>query len=161
MIRDTRQSETGVLLELARGTGVFKPMEIDSLKDVLDEYHSRDDKWQHRAITYEEGGRPVGFAYYAPIDMTDQSWLVYWIFVGKETQARGIGTLLLKHTEADITRAGGRLLLIDTSSLPSYEPTRRFYLKHGYEIAGVFRDFYADGDDQVEFVKRLRPRAAV
>ena len=77
------------------------------------------------------------------------------------TQARGIGTRLLQHTEMDITRAGGRLLLIDTSSLPSYEPTRRFYLKHGYEIAGVFSDFYADGDDQVEFVKRLRPRAAV
>jgi GNAT superfamily N-acetyltransferase len=161
MIRPTLESETGSLVELARGTGVFKPVEIDSLKEVLDEYHATDEKWQHRAITYEEGGRPIGFAYYAPIEMTDQTWLVYWILVGKETQSRGIGTRLLLHTEADVARAGGRLLMIDTSSLPEYEPTRRFYLKHGYDVSGVTRDFYADGDDQVGFVKRLRPRAAV
>jgi hypothetical protein len=46
-------------------------------------------------------------------------------------------------------------MLIETSSLPRYEPTRRFYLKHGYEPAAVLRDFYADGDDPVVFGKRL------
>ena len=39
------------------------------------------------------------------------------------------------------------------------ELLRRFYLKHGYEQAAVVRDFYADGDDQVIFRKRLRPVA--
>jgi len=38
---------------------------------------------------------------------------------------------------------------IETSSLPHYELTRRFYLKHGYEQAAVLRDFYSDGDDMV------------
>jgi ribosomal protein S18 acetylase RimI-like enzyme len=161
MIRATLESETESLLELARSTDVFKPMEIDSLKEVLEEYHAMDDKFQHRAMTYEQDDSPIGFAYYAPIDMTDRTWLIYWIFVGKATQARGVGTRLLKYAESDIARTDGRLLLIDTSSLPSYEPTRRFYLKHGYEVAGIFRDFYADGDDQVAYVKRLRPADAI
>lgn len=54
---------------------------------------------------------------------------------------------------------GGRLLLIETSSLPHYEPTRRFYLKHGYERSCAIADYYADGDDLVVFRKRLHPRA--
>jgi hypothetical protein len=39
--------------------------------------------------------------------------------------------------------------------MPSYEPTRRFYLKHGYEQAAVVVDFYADGDSLVIFRKRV------
>jgi len=54
-----------------------------------------------------------------------------------------------------IRRHGGRILLIETSSLPHYDPTRRFYLKHGYGQEAVLRDFYADGDDMVVFRKRL------
>jgi hypothetical protein len=62
---------------------------------------------------------------------------------------------MLRYAEDEIYRAGGRLFLIETSSLPSYTPTRNFYLKHGYEQAAVIRDFYTDGDDQVIFRKHL------
>jgi len=56
---------------------------------------------------------------------------------------------------------GGRLFLIETSSLPIYDPTRRFYLKHGYEQAATIGDFYTDGDDQVIFRKRLLPARTI
>ena len=87
--------------------------------------------------------------------MTDRTWHLYWIAVSKTIQARGIGAGLLAHVEADIVRAGGRLFLIETSSLPSYAPTRAFYSKHGYQQAATLGDFYADGDDQVIFRKHL------
>jgi ribosomal protein S18 acetylase RimI-like enzyme len=80
---------------------------------------------------------------------------LYWIAVSPHLQARGIGTVLLRHAEEDIRRRQGRLFLIETSSLPHYDLTRRFYLKHGYEQGAVLRDFYADGDDMVVFRKRL------
>ena len=57
----------------------------------------------------------------------------------------------------EIAEAGGRILLIETSSLPHYEPTRAFYVKHGYLPDAVLHDYYADGDDMVVFRKRLRP----
>jgi hypothetical protein len=47
------------------------------------------------------------------------------------------------------------LLLIETSGLPHYEPTRRFYAKHGYHVASRIADYYADGDDMVVFGKRF------
>lgn len=156
MIRTTRASETELLQALAVGTGVFKPLEIEALGDVLGAYHAGNIDFGHRAVTAEQDGEAIGFAYYAPTPMTEQTWHLYWIFVAKASQARGLGARLLAHAEADIVRAGGRIFLIETSSLPSYEPTRRFYLKHGYEQAAVVRDFYADGDDQVIFRKRLR-----
>src|SRR4051812_17715204 len=151
MIRATVPGDTPALLTLAEGTGVFKPLEIVALKEVLDDYHDANQAEGHRSVTFEEGGRILGFAYYAPAAMTDQTWYLYWIAVTKQTQARGVGSKLLRHVEDDIRAVGGRLLMIETSSLPHYELTRQFYLKHSYEQAGVLRDYYADGDDMVVF----------
>ena len=158
MIRTTLESETDVLLKVAAGTGVFKPLEIEALQEVLDDYHAGNNLADHRALTLEQDGLPAGFAYYAPTAMTDRTWHLYWIFVQKMGQARGLGSQLLKHVEDDIAQSGGRLFLIETSSLPSYEPTRKFYLKHNYDKAAVIRDFYTDGDDQVVFRKHLLKR---
>ena len=60
-----------------------------------------------------------------------------------------------KTTEQAIKKADGRLFLIETSSLPQYALTRKFYVKHDYEQHAVLRDYYADGDDMVVFRKRL------
>lgn len=155
MIRTTSEAETDLLAELAEGTGVFKRLEIEALREVLADYHSWNHQAGHRALTLEQDGRPAGFAYYAPTAMTDRTWHLYWVFVRKAGQARGLGSRLLRHLEDDIARSGGRLVLIETSSLPEYEPTRKFYLKHGYEQAAVVRGFYADGDDQVIYRKQL------
>lgn len=155
MIRPTLPADTAALLDLARGTGVFKPMEIQALREVLDDYHATNQAERHRAITCEQDGHIIGFAYYAPAAMTEQTWYLYWIAVSKMKQARGTGSTLLKHVESDIAAQGGRVLFIETSSLPHYEPTRRFYLKHAYEAAATLRDFYAEGDDMVVFRKHF------
>src|SRR5437016_2067503 len=118
MIRATTPADMPTLLTLAAGTGVFKPMEIDALKEVLDDYHATNRGYGHRATTFEEGGTITGFAYYAPAAMTDRTWYLYWIAVSKQTQARGVGGKQLRRAEDDIRAAGGRVLFIETSSLP-------------------------------------------
>jgi ribosomal protein S18 acetylase RimI-like enzyme len=151
MIRPTVPGDTPTLLALTQATGVFKPIEIEALKEVLDDYHAFNHAHGHRSLTYEQEGLVIGFAYYAPAAMADRTWYLYWIAVSKQIQARGVGSELLRHIEEEIRQAKGRLLLIETSSLPHYDLTRRFYLKHGYEQAAVLRDYYADGDDMVIF----------
>jgi ribosomal protein S18 acetylase RimI-like enzyme len=157
MIRPTTAADTPALLKLTEGTGVFKPHEIQALDEVLSDYHAANAAQGHVAVTDERHGQVVGYAYYAPAAMTDRTWYLYWIAVTKNTQARGVGSGLLRHAEDEIRRRGGRVLFIETSSLPHYEQTRRFYLKHGYEVAGVLKDYYSDGDDMVVFRKRLAP----
>jgi ribosomal protein S18 acetylase RimI-like enzyme len=102
----------------------------------------------------------TGFAYYAPAAMADRTWYLYWIAVEKAKQGLGIGRELLQYSEGEVRSRGGRIFLIETSSLPVYEPTRRFYKRHNYEHVCTLADFYADGDDLVVFSKRLLERVA-
>jgi GNAT superfamily N-acetyltransferase len=155
MLRPTEPADDTALVALARETGVFRPLEITALEEVLSDYHAHNRELGHQCVTCLDDGRIVGFAYFAPAAMTDRTWYLYWIAVCKDRQARGTGSRLLRHCEAAIRAAGGRLLLIETSSLPHYELTRRFYARHEYATAAVLRDFYADGDDMVVFSKRL------
>jgi ribosomal protein S18 acetylase RimI-like enzyme len=155
MIRASVPADTPTLVAIAEGTGVFKPVEIEALKEVLEDYFEENQVHGHRCVSYEKNGQVIGFTYYAPTAMTDRTWHLYWIAVNKQAHARGVGTSLLKHAEEDIRAVGGRVLFIETSSMPHYELTRRFYHKHGYDKACVQPDYYADGDDMVVFRKRL------
>jgi GNAT superfamily N-acetyltransferase len=155
MIRPTVPADTPVLVQLAADTGFFKPHEVEALKEVLDDYHEFNNKHGHHCVTREEHGKAIGFAYYAPAAMTDRTWYLYWIAVSKTIQARGVGKGLLKHLEDEILGLGGRVLFIETSSLPLYEPTRNFYLRNAYDQDATLRDYYADGDSMVVFRKKL------
>src|SRR5690348_9964685 len=123
MIRPTTTADTPELLALTADTGVFKPHEVETLEEVLADYHELNHGHHHVCVTDERDGQVLGFAYYAPDSMTDRTWYLYWIAVKRHTQARGIGSELLRYAEHDIRRRRGRLLLIETSSQPSYEPT--------------------------------------
>lgn len=160
MIRPTLPSDTPTLTELAQSTGVFKPLEIQALGEVLDDYHATNQALGHRSVTECEGDRIRGFAYFAPAAMTDATWYLYWIAIDKSLHRSGIGAQLMAYLEEEIRHANGRLLLIETSSLDHYRPTRSFYVKRGYQQAGVISDFYADGDSMVIFAKRMRDAAA-
>src|SRR4029079_7679498 len=155
MFRPTAPDDTPALLKLTEETGFFTPRDIDILREVLDDYTAEAKAEAHLCITAEKAGRPIGFGYFAPIAMSDRTWYLWWIVVGKETQKSGLGTRLHKHVEEMIHADNGRVSVLETSSLPLYEPTRRFYVKNGYEIAAVLKDYYADGQDMVDFRKRL------
>ena len=155
MIRPTTPTDTPHLLKLTEHTGVFKPHEIKALDEVLSDYHAGAHASGHVAVTFEQHGKILGYAYYAPAAMTDRTWYLYWIAVTRDIQAKGIGGKLLRHAEDDIRAKKGRVLFIETSSLPHYDLTRRFYKKHGYEQAAELRDYYSDGDHMVVFRKHL------
>ncbi len=155
MIRASTPADVTALVALTEGTRVFKPHEIEALREVLGDYFTLNHEHGHVAITWEVGGQIHGFAYYAPAAMTDRTWYLYWIAVLSDVQARGIGAKLLHHAEEDIRSRNGRILFIETSSLPNYEKTRKFYLRQGYVVTGVLQDYYCDGDDMVVFRKKL------
>jgi ribosomal protein S18 acetylase RimI-like enzyme len=159
-IRPTRPEDTPALVALADETGVFRAAEIQALREVLADYHSTHQSAGHRCvIAADAAGQAEGFVYFAPAAMTAGTWHIWWIVVARSLHGRGIGSTLLRHAEEEVRRALGRMLLIETSSLPHYRPTRRFYEKHGYEPAALLHDYYAPGDDLVIFRKRLEPAA--
>ena len=158
MIRPTTAADCPILHALTEGTGLFLPIDLAALNEVLDDYHRANDVEGHRCVTFEQDAQPVGFAYYAPTAMTDRTWHLWWIVVSKQIQAKGVGGQLLKHVEDAARAANGRMMIVETSGLPSYELTRKFYLKHGYEHAATLKDFYAEGHDMVIYRKKLIPQ---
>jgi GNAT superfamily N-acetyltransferase len=155
MIRPTLPEDTPALLQLTEGTGLFLPIDLKALGEVLQDYHEEEAAHGHRCASYVLDGEVIGFTYYAPAPMTDRTWHLWWIVVGKNIQARGVGSQLLRHAEEGARAENGRLMIVETSGLPSYDLTRRFYLKHSYDQDAVLHDFYADGHDMVIFRKRL------
>ena len=153
MLRPTIPDDTPTLLAIAERTGVFKPNELVALHEVLDDFHKS--PGQHQSHTCESNGQILGLVYFAPAAMTDRTWYLYWIFVDKHTQAKGIGSELLMFAEEQARQANGRIMLIETSGLPHYALTRKFYLKNGYHLDAVLHDYYEDGDNMNIFCKRL------
>ncbi|MCS6865367.1 MAG: GNAT family N-acetyltransferase [Gemmataceae bacterium] len=156
MIRPASASDAPTLVTLSAQTGFFKPHEIDTLEAVLADYfHSTRDDYGHRCIVWADHDTIIGYLYYAPEEMTDRTWYVWWMAVATSRQGQGIGRQLLQFAEHDIHTMGGRLVVIETSDTAQYEPTRRFYLRCGYAATAHIPDFYADGDGMVIFTKRL------
>jgi ribosomal protein S18 acetylase RimI-like enzyme len=141
------------LLELTAATGYFKPADVEALREVLDDFFAS--PGGHQCVSHEDSGRIVAFAYYAEASMTDRTWYLWWIAVDPSTQGKGLGRALMRHVEQDVRGRNGRLMLIETSSTPLYEPTRGFYLRLGYEQEALLRNYYAEGDGMVVFRKRL------
>jgi GNAT superfamily N-acetyltransferase len=125
----------------------------DMLDDMISDYFSNEnssDLW----FTYEET-EPIAIAYCAPERMTEGTWNLYLIAVHPDFQNKGIGTSLLHYIEKLLTKQGERILLIETSSLASFEKTQKFYLKCGYEQEARIREFYQAGEDKIVFRKSL------
>ncbi len=106
-------------------------------------------------IAAGEEGRPVGYACFGATPLTDRTYSLYWIAVEPDLAGQGIGTQLIRAVEQVLASRQARMLLIETSSAPDYELTRRFYLKNGYPVVETLKDFYREGEDRVTFGKRF------
>jgi ribosomal protein S18 acetylase RimI-like enzyme len=157
MIRPSVPADTAALVQVARQTGAFSPEEIQDLHDRLDAYPDRHTGDDHQALTCEHDGRPLGLAYYAPVAMADRTWSLYWLVVTDAPPGPQAADQLLRHTEQDVRGRGGRLLVFEASSRSAQESLRRLLAAHGYQPGAVLPDFYADGEDQIIFRKRLTP----
>ena len=125
----------------------------DMLDDMMSDYfanHDSRDFW----LTYEDE-KPVAIVYCAPERMTEGTWNLYLIAVHPDYQGKGYGSSLLRYIEQMLAARGERILLVETSSLASFEGTREFYRKCGYEQEARIREFYQAGEDKIVFRKSL------
>lgn len=153
MIRPTTPDDTTALIALADATGLFPPSALELLRQMLTDSLGGSDT-EHFWITDDDNG-PVGVAYCELERMTNRTWNLQLIAIHPNRQGQGRGATLLRYVEQTLTVRGGRMLLVETSGLPSFERTRAFYAKCGYEEEARIRDFYAAGDDKVVFRKVL------
>ncbi len=149
-----RKGDKPSLMALVRNTPEFKPAEVTVAEEVIDSY-LRDPAGSGYSVLVAGDSAISGYICYGPTPLTEGTWDVYWIALAPQEKGKGLGSALLTYAEDRIKEAGGRLIIIETSSQAGYERTRRFYQKHAYEAIARLPDFYAPGDDKIILQKRL------
>ena len=142
-------------MEMLRNTPEFKPFEVAVAQEVIDSYLLDPLGSGYHILIAETDSNIAGYICYGPTPLTQGTWDIYWEAVSREKRGHGIGSMLMESAEKEIIRAKGRLALIETSSTPEYEATRRFFVGNGYEILATIPDFYAPGDDELILQKRF------
>ena len=139
-------------------------MEVQCALELIEVYlNNADQKDYILACAVDESDQPRGYVCYGPTPLTAGTYDLYWIAVDPAWHGRGVGSLLMEYVEQAVDQPkspgeAGRLLIIETSSLPRYEAARRLYQRHHYREVARIPDFYADGDDRVIYAKRFRPK---
>jgi len=179
-VRWCRPEDRQMVLSFLAETGFFRPDEIAVARELFDSALAEGPKGHYQSFVATVGssqlsvpsspsgdvGRQlstaqrqpstaetVGWVCWGPTPCTLGTYDIYWLGVAPAWQGRGIGRALTDFAEQAIAQAGGRLLIVETSSRPTYAPTRRFYEILGYREAGRIPDFYGPGDDRVIFRK--------
>jgi len=151
------QEDSEAVLSLVEKTGMFTPAELSVAGELIDIYLSNPQQQDYDLVVVENAaGRVVGYMAYGPTPLSEGAYDLYWMAVSPGEQGRGYGKELVHWLEKKVTDAGGRLILIETSSQPKYEGTRRFYLGLDYREVSRIRDFYRPGDDRISYAKYLR-----
>ena len=143
------------IMNILRALQEFEPSEVIVAEEVIDSYLNNPAGSGYYFRVAAADGPPIGYVCYGPNPFTQGSWDIYWLAVASSHQGQGIGRILMKQAEADIKRASGRLIIIETSSKPEYKRTRHFYHVGNYLLAGRVPNFYAPGDDKLILQKRL------
>lgn len=150
-----KKTDKPAVIRILRDTPEFKLTEVVVAEEVIGSYLRDPHDSGYYASVAESDSAVVGYTCYGPAPLTEGTWDVYWMAVVAERQGSGVGGALLAYAEDIIKEAGGRLIVIETSSQSGYEKTRRFYQKHAYEAIARIPDFYAPGDDKIILQKRL------
>jgi ribosomal protein S18 acetylase RimI-like enzyme len=142
------------LERLTATTGLFRPEEVATAVELLDESLAGDDDYRFLGAYADD--ELVGYACWGPTPGTHGTYDLYWVVVDAVWQGRGVGTQLLRAVEDRLTTTDARLLVVETSSLAAYAATRAFYERRGYTRAATLPGYYAPDDDLVIYLKDLR-----
>jgi ribosomal protein S18 acetylase RimI-like enzyme len=156
MISAPSAKEGAQIHVITANSTVFNQEEVECVDELWEEYLAQGpERSGYYFLVEKEDERVLGYACYGPRALTSGTYDLYWIAVDPTARRGGVGRGLLTASEEAVRKLGGRLLVLETSGLPTYEPTRNFYLATGYTLEATLKDFYRDGDDMVIFTKHL------
>ncbi len=157
-LREMNADDREPLLAILRATREFKASEVPVAEELLDAFLDQPltSGYYVWVALEEEQSRRRGYVCFGPTPLTEGTWDIYWIVVDADCRGAGIGRALLRHAEQEIQNAGGRMILIETSSKDEYRATHRFYEAMEYRQISFIPDFYTPGDGKITLQKLLR-----
>jgi ribosomal protein S18 acetylase RimI-like enzyme len=159
-IRAITSADRGPLHAIITSAGNFTAGEVETAMELIDEAIESGNDGDYSAYVLADEAGVRGYVCIGPAPLADGVYDLYWIVVDSATRGRRYGQRLLRHAEEEVRRRKGRMLLIETSSQPSYAPTRRFYESAGYPEVARIRNFYKVGDDKIIYARDVQETKA-
>ena len=158
-------ADRGGVFRILENAGNFTPAEVGIALELIDEWLELGEHSGYLTYVLEardpEKSEVLGYVCFGPTPLTESTFDLYWIAVDKSKHRGGVGKRLLKFSEEEVLRRGGKMLLIETSSQETYGGTIQFYERTGYQLVGKIPEYYKIGDDKLIFAKRLSIPAVV
>jgi len=159
IIRPLVAGDRSGVFRILENAGNFTPAEVGIALELIDEWLELGEHSGYLTYVLEardsEKSEVLGYVCFGPTPLTESTFDLYWIAVDKSKHRGGVGKRLLKFSEEEVVRRGGKMLLIETSSQETYGGTIQFYERTGYELVGKIPEYYKPGDDKLIFAKRL------
>ncbi|HSJ90410.1 MAG TPA: GNAT family N-acetyltransferase [Anaerolineales bacterium] len=156
MILTATEADGRSIQDITARAGVFSEEEVQCVAELWQEYLvDGPEVCGYNFIVERDGDQICGFACYGPRDLTSGVFDLYWVAVDPNCRRGGVGRRLLTASEEAARKAGGRMIIAETSGTSHYDETRKFYLGMGYTMEASIKDFYREGDDLAIFVKRF------
>jgi ribosomal protein S18 acetylase RimI-like enzyme len=155
-IRPLAQKDRARLYSMLMESQAFTPEEIKVATELIDIVSTDLNQEDYRiACMANDEDQAIGYICYGPVPMTQGAFDLYWIVVDPRVQGQGVGSKLLHFLEEVVRERKGRMILIDTSSIPQYEKTQKFYSRHGFREVARIPDYYHPGNDRITFCKTI------
>lgn len=157
MIRRLKKKDRKDILDVIKSNDIFKPKEKKVAIELIDEALEiqKKDEYDYNIFVYELDNKVIGYHCTGKRDMTEGTFDLYWIIVHSNYHGHKIGKKLIEHAEEFVLENNGYLVIAETSSQPSYLPTRKFYLNNDYRILAEIEKFYKVDDNLIIFGKYL------
>lgn len=138
-------------------TGVFTDEEVGVAVELIDIVLGNESQKDYRIVcAVDAQDRALGYICFGPVPMTRGTFDLYWIVIDPRAQGQKVGSELLDCMEEEVRRLRGRMILADTSSIPSYEKANGFYLKRGFKEVARIADYYWEGNDRITYCKKIK-----
>jgi ribosomal protein S18 acetylase RimI-like enzyme len=155
-IRPLLEKDRAKLLSVLIKTRAFTSAEIDVAMELIDiVLKDQVQKDYQIDCMVDDQDLAIGYICHGPTPMAQGTFDLYWIAVDPDFQEQGAGSKLVGFLEEGVKARGGRMILADTSTVPQYEKTQRFYVKNGFHQVARIPDYYYPGNDRITFCRRL------
>lgn len=156
--RNMRDSDSRAVQRILSTAGVFSAEEIEVGTQMANDTFLQGSDATELDFLFldDEQGEVCAYACFGRTLLTARCWDLYWLVTDPACQGCGLAARLMTVMGNEIIDRNGQWLFAETSSLPHYQPARRFYERAGFALMATIPDFYKDGDSKLILRKDLK-----
>jgi D-alanine-D-alanine ligase len=159
-VRPANENDRAAVRKVAESVGCSCPETMAATLYRLEASLADDHAGNYHFLVAERPAGVVGYACFGRSGEGVDAFGLFDLSVALTVQGQHVGRDLFGAVEAKIQAAGGRLIVVESSSNPGQTRARQFFLHQGLRLVGDIPDYHREGQSKLTYVKYLKAGAA-